>query len=122
MKVTYHDPCHLGRHSGVYEPPRRVLSKIPGITLVEMQNNRKNSNCCGGGGGFFTIKPEEAISIALRRTNEALQTGASSVVTACPLCEMNLRYASGRLDEGKLLVQDLIELVAMSIGIILKRE
>nr|MDO8099331.1 (Fe-S)-binding protein [Candidatus Njordarchaeota archaeon] len=121
MKVTYHDPCHLGRHGEIYEQPRRILSKIPGITLVEMQNNRKNSNCCGGGGGFFTIKPEEAISIALRRINEARLTGASSVVSACPLCETNLKYASGRLEQT-LPVYDLITLVAMSMGLPLKME
>jgi heterodisulfide reductase subunit D len=116
MKTTYHDPCHLGRHGGVYEQPRRVLSKIPGVSLVEMQHNRKDANCCGGGGGFFTIKPEEAISIASRRVNEAKQTGASSIVSACPLCETNLRYASGRLEET-LPVYDLTSLVAKSMGL-----
>jgi heterodisulfide reductase subunit D len=121
MRVTYHDPCHLGRHCGIYEEPRHVLSSIPGITLVEMQNNRKNSNCCGGGGGFFTINPEEAISIALRRVNEAKQTGASSMVSVCPLCETNLRYASGRLDET-LPVYDLVSLVAKSMGLPVKME
>jgi heterodisulfide reductase subunit D len=122
MKVTYHDPCHLGRHGEIYEQPRRVLSKIPGITLVEMQNNRKNSNCCGGGGGFFTIKPEEAINIALRRVSEAQQTGASSIASACPLCETNLKYASGRLQEGILPIYDLTTLVAMSLGLPVKME
>jgi heterodisulfide reductase subunit D len=122
MKVTYHDPCHLGRHGEIYEQPRRVLLKIPGITLVEMQNNRKNSNCCGGGGGFFTIKPEEAINIALRRVSEAQRTGASSIVSACPLCETNLKYASGRLQEGMFPIYDLTTLVAMSMGLPVKME
>jgi Fe-S oxidoreductase len=121
MKTTYHDPCHLGRHGEVYEQPRRVLSKIPGVSLVEMQHNRKDANCCGGGGGFFTIKPEEAISIASRRVNEAKQTGASSIVSACPLCETNLRYASGRLEEI-LPVYDLTSLVAKSMGLPIKME
>jgi Fe-S oxidoreductase len=122
MKVTYHDPCHLGRHCGIYEEPRRVLTSIPGIAMVEMQYNRKNSNCCGGGGGFFTINPEEAISIALRRVNEAKQTGATSIVSSCPLCETNLRYAAGRLEEATFQVYDLVSLVAKSMGLPAKME
>jgi Fe-S oxidoreductase len=122
MKTTYHDPCHLGRHGGVYEQPRRVLSEIPGVSVVEMQYNRKNANCCGGGGGFFTVKPEEAVSIALRRVNEARQTGAESMVTACPLCETSLRYAAGRLEQGEFPVYDLVTLIAKSMGIEVKEE
>ncbi|WXG44879.1 MAG: (Fe-S)-binding protein [Promethearchaeati archaeon SRVP18_Atabeyarchaeia-1] len=122
MKTTYHDPCHLGRHGEVYEPPRRVLSRIPGVSLVEMQYNRKNSNCCGGGGGFFTVYPEEAVNIALKRIKEARQTGAESVVSACPLCETNLRYAAARLEEGAFPVHDLVSLVAKSMGLPVKAE
>jgi Fe-S oxidoreductase len=122
IKTTYHDPCHLGRHGDVYEQPRRVLAKIPGLTLVEMQYNRKNSNCCGGGGGFFTFHPEEAVNIALRRVKEASQTGAESMVTACPLCETNLRYAAGRLERGEFPVHDLVMLVAKSMGLPVKAE
>jgi Fe-S oxidoreductase len=120
MKVTYHDPCHLGRHGEVFEQPRRVLSKIPGVSLSEMQYNRRNSNCCGGGGGFFTVKPEEAIGIAFRRIDEAKQTGATSIVSACPLCETNLRYAAGRLEGNTLPVYDLVTLVAKSMGLPVK--
>ena len=89
--VTYHDPCHLGRHSEVYEVPRELISSIPQINLVEMEWNRKFAKCCGAGGGFRTGKGEEAIAIAANRVREAKATGASILVTACPFCLRNLR-------------------------------
>jgi heterodisulfide reductase subunit D len=89
-KVTYHDPCHLGRHAGVYDEPRRILCAIPGIELVEMEWNRKFSKCCGAGGGFRSGRPEDAIAVAAQRVQEAESTGASILVTACPFCLRNL--------------------------------
>ena len=89
-KVTYHDPCHLGRHAGVYDEPRRILSAIPGVELVEMEWNRKFSKCCGAGGGFRSGRPDDAIAVAAHRVKEAESTGASILVTACPFCLRNL--------------------------------
>ncbi|MHA1905025.1 MAG: (Fe-S)-binding protein [Candidatus Thorarchaeota archaeon] len=89
-KVTYHDPCHLGRHSEIYEEPRSVLSSIPGVELVEMDWNRQFSKCCGAGGGFRAARRDDAIQIAARRVQEAEATGASILVTSCPFCLRNL--------------------------------
>ena len=89
--VTYHDPCHLSRHSGVYEAPRQILSSIPGIELVEMEWNRKFAKCCGAGGGFRAGREEDAIAVAANRVREAEATGASILTTACPFCLRNLR-------------------------------
>ncbi len=94
--VTYHDPCHLGRHSGVYEPPRRLLGAVPGLKLVEMENSKELARCCGGGAGVKTAYPEVSQKAAKRRTREAVATGADTIVTACPFCVQTLREAAER--------------------------
>ncbi|MHA1606449.1 MAG: (Fe-S)-binding protein [Candidatus Freyarchaeota archaeon] len=111
LTVTYHDPCHMGRHCGLYDPPRDVIKAIPGVELVEMEHNRDAANCCGGGGGYFTFKPESAVRIAEKRIREAEATGAKLLVTSCPLCRTNLDLAAKRL-ESPLKVCDLVDLVA----------
>ncbi|MFB0561893.1 MAG: (Fe-S)-binding protein [Candidatus Lokiarchaeia archaeon] len=85
--VTYHDPCHLGRHSGIFDPPRQVLESIKGVRLVEMPRNRESAWCCGVGGGVKTAFPEFSEKTAEVRINEARSVGASVLVTACPACE-----------------------------------
>ncbi len=87
--VTYHDPCHLGRHVGVFEAPREILKSIPGIKFVEMDRNRQNSVCCGAGGGFKAGFGENAINVAERRLNQALETGATTIVSSCVFCKLN---------------------------------
>jgi Fe-S oxidoreductase len=87
-KVTYHDPCYLGRHNQIFNAPREILNSIPGLELVEMRRNKGASFCCGGGGGnFFTdiIGPGED-SPARVRVREALATGAEIIAVACPQC------------------------------------
>jgi Fe-S oxidoreductase len=87
-KVTYHDPCYLGRHNLIYDPPREILASVPGLEQVEMQRNRAGAFCCGGGGGnFFTdiIGPGED-SPSRVRVREALATGAEILAVACPQC------------------------------------
>ncbi len=91
LKVTYHDPCHLGRHSGVYDAPREILRAIPGIELLEMRRNFEESSCCGAGAGVRTVFAELARSIAKRRVDEAKETGADILVSACPFCYQNMR-------------------------------
>ncbi len=94
MKVTYHDPCHLGRHAEVYDAPRRVLASIPGLELIEMKSSRELARCCGGGAGVKTAYPEISLKVAVRRLKEAERTGAAALVTACPFCVQSLRSAA----------------------------
>jgi Fe-S oxidoreductase len=92
LNLTYHDPCHLGRHSGVYEPPRSVIKEIANLT--EMKNIKENSSCCGAGGGVKSSYPELAKTIANRRIAEAKDTGADILITSCPFCKLNLKNSS----------------------------
>ncbi len=119
LKVTYHDPCFLGRHNKEYEIPREVLKAIPGLELVEMSRTEKNAFCCGGGGGnFFTgisAKGKDQASIA--RVREAVSTGASVLATACPVCLVMLQDAvkSDDLDE-RIAVKDISEILVESLA------
>jgi Fe-S oxidoreductase len=112
VKVTYHDPCHLGRYTGVYDAPRNILEAIPGVELVEMPRNRANAFCCGAGAGVRTAFPEFASWVASERVREAKSTGASMLVTACPFCEQNLGEATG----PEMRLVDILELVRESMG------
>jgi len=94
MKVTYHDPCHLGRHSDVYDAPRRILKAIPGLRLIEMKTSRELARCCGGGAGVKTVYPELSRKAALRSLKEAEETGAEALVTTCPFCVQTLKAAA----------------------------
>jgi len=111
--LTYHDPCHLGRHCGEYEAPRRVLKSIPGAEIVEMQRTRENSWCCGAGGGLRSAFPDLSLRIAEKRVLEAAGTGAECLVSACPFCRSNLKGAVDSLEMAEsLMVLDLSELLA----------
>ena len=85
-KVTYHDPCYLGRHNGVYDEPRGVLQKIPGLELIEITDNHKDSLCCGMGGGRVWMETEKNERFANIRIEQAIATGAQVLSTACPYC------------------------------------
>jgi heterodisulfide reductase subunit D len=112
--VTYHDPCDLGRNSGIFEPPREVLKAIPGIHLVELPNNRQLSTCCGGGGNLEMVDPELSGKVAQLKIEEILKTGADMVVSSYQQC---LRTISTRARRQKidLVVKDLTDLVAEAI-------
>ena len=84
--VTYHDPCDLGRSSGVYDAPRRILRSIPGLKLVELDHNREDCTCCGGGGNLEMVDPKLAAAIAKDKIDEIQRTGAETVVTSCQQC------------------------------------
>jgi len=118
-KVTYHDPCYLGRHNNLYAPPRFVLRNIPGVELLEMRRSRVNAFCCGGGGGnFFTdiIGPGEG-SPGRVRAREALESGAQVVAVACPQCAKMLMDSIKAEDlEGSLTVMDIGEIVRQSLS------
>ncbi len=116
MKVTYHDPCHLGRHlsEGLYDQPRDLLKRIPGLALAEMQRVRENSWCCGAGGGVSQANPELALWTANERLKEAKATGASALVTSCPWCERNFKDAVKQVGVD-LQIYDVAEIVRMAI-------
>jgi len=115
MKVTYHDPCHLGRHVSVYDPPRSVLKRIPGVELVEMPRTRENAWCCGSGGGVKSGYPDWAVEIAGERVKEAEKLRVDAIVSACPFCWRNLSDAINKYG-SKLKMYDVIELVNQSLG------
>ncbi|MCX5811538.1 MAG: (Fe-S)-binding protein [Proteobacteria bacterium] len=85
-KVTYHDPCYLGRHNGVYDEPREVLKKIPGLELTEMVDAREDSLCCGMGGGRIWMETEKHERFSNIRIEQAIEAGAEVLATACPYC------------------------------------
>jgi len=89
--ITYHDPCHLGRHSGIYDQPRFILNSIPGLKLIEMKRIKENSWCCGAGGGVKSAFPDLAKSISLDRIIEAMDTNAEALITCCPFCLKNFK-------------------------------
>jgi Fe-S oxidoreductase len=86
-RVTYHDPCHVGRSQGLYDEPRAILRAIPGVELVEMEHSRERSRCCGSGGGVKAAYPTMAAQISRQRVQEAIDTGADVLVTMCPFCQ-----------------------------------
>ncbi|HTT71098.1 MAG TPA: (Fe-S)-binding protein [Anaeromyxobacteraceae bacterium] len=92
-KVTYHDPCHVGRSQGLYQEPRAILRAIPGLELVEMEHHRESSRCCGAGGGVKSGYPVMAAAIARDRVLEAIDTGAEVLVTMCPFCQASFAQA-----------------------------
>jgi Fe-S oxidoreductase len=117
-KVTYHDPCFLGRHAGEYEAPRQILKAIPGLKLAEMERNRENAFCCGGGSGnFYTDFFGGGESSPARiRVREAAETGADVIAVACPACAVMLGEAVK--DEGlteKMAVKDVAEILSESV-------
>ncbi|MFH1003617.1 MAG: (Fe-S)-binding protein, partial [Chloroflexota bacterium] len=117
-KVTYQDPCYLGRHHDIYEAPRQVLKSIPGIELVEMARCREEGLCCGGGGGrMWADFSQEEARLGDIRAREALATGAEIVVTACPYCLINMEDGVKNVGaEDRLKVMDLAELLLEAIG------
>lgn len=143
MTVTYHDPCYLGRlgepwihwegkripgykfvfdppkeyrrgTNGVYEPPRAVITSIPGLKLSEMDRIKEYAWCCGAGGGVNESNPEFATWTAMERIEEAEATGAEAIVSACPWCEKNFNEAIKESGSG-LKVYDIVELVEKAI-------
>jgi heterodisulfide reductase subunit D len=108
--VTYHDPCDLGRNSGVFEEPRDVLKAIPGVKLVELPHNRQLSMCCGGGGNVEMVDPELSGRIAQMKLDEIEQTGADMVVSSCQQCLRTIATRARR-QKKDLIVKDLTELV-----------
>lgn len=111
-KVTYHDPCYLGRHNDIYDEPREVLHSIPGIELIEMPRSRENSLCCGGGGGGIWMETKKGERFADIRLEEAIETGASVLAIACPYCMSMFEDSVLSLDKGATIeIKDIAELL-----------
>ncbi|MCP4578017.1 MAG: (Fe-S)-binding protein, partial [Deltaproteobacteria bacterium] len=113
ITATYHDPCFLGRHQGVYDTPREVLSAIEGLELVEMPRNRRNAFCCGSGGGVQEGFRDYSIETAEKRCEEISHVNADLVVTACPGCKNNLWGPSRAIGVQTF---DLAEIVNKALG------
>ncbi len=94
--VTYHDPCDLGRTSGIYDAPRQIINSVPGISFTEMEDHGEHSLCCGGGGDVEMADRELAAAVARRRMEQAQATGAKWIVTACQQCKRTLLTAARR--------------------------
>ena len=121
-KVTFHDPCYLGRHNGEFEAPRQIINSLPGVELIEMWRCRQNSYCCGGGGGGMWLDGFMADHVKERlsenRVREAVETGADVLVVCCPYEISRFEDAvKSTGNEGKLIVKDIIELVVEAMGV-----
>ena len=115
-KITYHDPCYLGRHNGIYDEPRKTLSKVPGLELAEMPESRKNSLCCGGGGGRIWMETVRGERFSDLRVEQAVAVGAEVLVTACPYCITHLEDSRLTLEDSEsLVVRDITEIIQEAI-------
>jgi Fe-S oxidoreductase len=115
-KVTYHDPCYLGRHNGVYDEPRQALKRVPGLELAEMPESRVDSLCCGGGGGRIWMETVKGERFSDLRLEQAMGVGAEALVTACPYCIANFEDSRLTLNVGdKLEVKDIAEVISEAI-------
>ncbi|MFM9050464.1 MAG: (Fe-S)-binding protein, partial [Actinomycetota bacterium] len=92
-KVTYHDPCYLGRHNNIYVPPRELVESVPGVELVEMPRHGAQSVCCGAGGARRWVAGALGTRVNANRAEEAVATGAAKVAVACPFCSVMLNDA-----------------------------
>jgi len=111
-KVTWHDPCYLGRHNGIYDEPREVLKKIPGLELNEMPDSLEDSLCCGGGGGRIWMETPKGERFSDLRLEQAIGVGAEVLVTSCPYCITNFEDSRLTLDVTENIeVKDITEII-----------
>jgi Fe-S oxidoreductase/nitrate reductase gamma subunit len=121
-KLTYHDPCYLGRHNDVMDEPRTVLDAIPGVQRVEMQRHGRRGFCCGAGGARMWMEERIGKRVNVERTDEALETGADLIATSCPYClimlddAVNQRRSEGSVRNGVKVI-DIAQVLADSIGL-----
>jgi len=116
-RVTYHDPCEIGRYRGIYEPARRVIKALPGVDFVEMERNRADAFCCGGGGAVKITYEHHSNTVAEERIRDFVRSGAQVMSTICPACEMNLTHGTYAADV-QARVLDVAELMAVAAGIV----
>ena len=116
-KITYHDPCYLGRHNGIFDEPREVLRRVKGIELNEMPDSRIDSLCCGGGGGRVWMETQKGERFSDIRIEQATGVGAEVLVTSCPYCITMLedsRKTMGFADTIE--VKDITEIIEEAIS------
>jgi len=114
QKVSYHDPCHLGRNGLIYDTPRNILKSIPGLEFIEFERIKENAWCCGAGGGVKSAFPDLAKEIGKDRIKEAENLKVNSIISSCPFCEMNLKDSAEDL-KSNVGINDIIELLIKSI-------
>jgi heterodisulfide reductase subunit D len=114
-KVTYHDPCDLGRHGGVFEAPRQILRAIPGLEIVELENNRAKSVCCGGGGNVEMADADLSGTVAQKKIEEIERTGADTVITSCQQCVRTIK-SRARRQKRNIHVMDITDLVVQAMS------
>jgi len=112
--ITYHDPCHIGRHLGLYSQPRKAIQAIPKAKFVEMERSMEEARCCGAGGGVRGAFKNLTVAIASERIRDAERVKADVLVTACPFCLLNLKDAAKQVN-SKLEILDITELFARLI-------
>jgi len=111
-KVTWHDPCYLGRHNGIYDEPREVLKRVPGLALIEMPESRVDSLCCGGGGGRIWMETPKGERFSDLRLEQAVGVGAEVLVTACPYCITNFEDSRlNRENSEAIEIKDITEII-----------
>ncbi len=111
-KITYHDPCYLGRHNNIYDEPRDILKMINGADFLELPESREKSLCCGGGGGRIWMETKKGERFSDIRVREAIDTGAEILVTACPYCIANFEDSRLTLNaEDKIRIMDITEII-----------
>jgi Fe-S oxidoreductase len=111
-KITYHDPCYLGRYNNTYDEPREVLKKVPGLELVEMADSRDDSLCCGGGGGRIWMETPKGERFSDLRLEQAVGVGAEMLVTSCPYCISNFEDSRLSLeDDDATEIKDITEII-----------
>ena len=114
-KITYHDPCYLGRANNVYDIPRELIKNL-GVEFVEMKRSRRLSFCCGAGGAQMFKEPENGSQdININRTEEALKLNPDVIATGCPFCNTMMTDGVKAVDEGAAEVKDIAELIAESL-------
>jgi len=117
LRLTFHDPCYLGRYNGIYDPPRQVLQAISKATMIEMRLNKTKAMCCGAGGGQIWIQSEKGRRIEDMRFEQVQEVDAQIVATACPYCTIMLdAVAQIKEPTGKIKVMDIAELVVRALA------
>ena len=115
-KVTYHDPCYLGRHNDIYDEPREVLKKIPGLELLEMADTLENSLCCGGGGGRIWMETIKGERFSDLRVDQAVRAGAEVLATSCPYCITHFEESRLTLESGvSFEIMDITEIIKEAV-------